>query len=151
MVIDIVYKYVTWSREWVACREYWFWVTCLKGVTNSYVLHCFLTFIELFISLQPNVLLKWGFRLKCDTVKGDEWHISNFQFWFFNINYTCPFKCYILIQTHLNRTSDFRDMNNSLKFLNNVKHLSPYLAYNSESIFPTSNSFSLIMSQMWHF
>ena len=38
-------------------------------------------------------------------------------------------------------------MNNSLKFLNNVKYksLSPFLAYNSKSIFPTSDSFPLIV------
>ena len=31
----------------------------LKEVINSYVLHCF-EFKELFISLQPDVQLRWG-------------------------------------------------------------------------------------------
>ena len=40
---------------------------------------------------------------------------------------------------HHNQTSGCRDMNNSLRFLNNVKHnsLSPLLTYDSISIFAT--------------
>ena len=44
---------------------------------------------------------------------------------------------------HINRISSCRDMDDSLKFLNNVKHknLSPLLVYNSKSTFLTPDSF----------
>ena len=35
--------------------------------------------------------------LICDTIKGSESHVGNFQFWFFNMNYLSILKCYILI------------------------------------------------------
>ena len=51
--------YVTWSREWVGCREYWFWVTGLK---RWQILMFFIVFKlqRMFVSLQPDVQLRWG-------------------------------------------------------------------------------------------
>ena len=66
--------------------------------------------------------------------------------------YKSPFhlKCYILIQTPsqlymwLQRYEQFFEVQKKVKH----KHLSFVLACNSKSIFPTSNSFSWIMSQV---
>ena len=38
------------------------------------------------------------FGNKCDTIKGNESHVGNIQFWFFNIDHLIHLKCYILIQ-----------------------------------------------------
>ena len=35
-----VFVRVTWSRQWVGCRENWCGVISWERVTNSYVLHC---------------------------------------------------------------------------------------------------------------
>ena len=84
-------------------------------------------------------------------INGHMWHdqgewVTCRQYLIFIFQYKSlvHLKCYILIQTHLNRTSGCRDTYNSLKLLNNVKHanMSPLLDCNSKSIFPTSDSFS---------
>ena len=84
----------------------------------------------------------------CDTIKGNESHIGNIQFWFFKINHLSIKSATFWSKPHLNRTYGCRDMNNSVKFKNNVKNknLSPLLACNSKSIFSTSNSLPFIMS-----
>ena len=86
----------------------------------------------------------------CDTVKGNESHVGNIQFWFFNINLLSIKNATFWSKPHLNQTYGCTDMNNSVKFKNNVKHknLSPLVACNSKSIFPTSDSFPLIMSHI---
>ena len=101
-------------------------------------------------SLYTNWLLYAHFFVAghiCDTINGNESHVGNFQVWFFNINYLSISNATFRSKPHLNWTSGCRDMNNSLKFLNNVKHknLSPLLAYNSKSIFLTSNAFTLLI------
>ena len=47
------------QREWVRCREYWFWVTGLK---RWQILMFFIVFKlrRMFISPQPDVWLRWG-------------------------------------------------------------------------------------------
>ena len=84
-------------------------------------------------------------------IKGNESHVGNIQFWFFNNNHLPIKNATFWSKPHLNRTSGCRDMDNSVKFKNNVKHknLSHLLACNSKSIFPTSDSFSLIMSHIY--
>ena len=59
-------------------------------------------------------------------------------------------KCYILIQTPSKLVMWLQRYEKFFVAQNNVKHksLSPLLACNSKSIFPTSDSFPLIMSQM---
>ena len=54
--------------------------------------------------------------------------------------------CYATVSIH--RRFGCRDNKHSLKFKNNekLKNLSPFSAFNSKSIFPTSDSFPLIMS-----
>ena len=60
-------------------------------------------------------------------------------------------KCYILIQIPSQSDMWFLRYEQFFNFRNNVKHKnsSPLLACNSKSIFPTSDSFPLIMSHMW--
>ena len=50
----------------------------------------------------------------CDTIKGNESHVGNFQFWFSNINYLLIKHATFWSKYHLNQTSGSRDMNNSL-------------------------------------
>ena len=92
------------------------------------------------------------FNILCDKIKGNESHVGNIQFWFLNINHLPIQNATFGFKPHLNRrpTSGYRDMNNSLKFKNNMKHknLSPILACNPKLIFPTSDSFPLIMSHI---
>ena len=59
-------------------------------------------------------------------------------------------KCYILIQTPSQLNIWLQRYEQFFKVKNNVKHknLSPLLACNSKSIFPTSDSFPLIMSHI---
>ena len=79
----------------------------------------------------------------CDTITGEWVACWQYSIFIFQFKLFVHLKGYILIQTHLNRTSGCRYVNNSYKFLNNEKHknLSPLSAYNSKSIFPTSDSF----------
>ena len=74
--------------------------------------------------------------------------IFNFDF---SIQITCPFKCYILIQSSSQSDIWLQRYEQFFKFKNNVKHknLSPLSGCNSKSIFPTSNSFPLIMSHIF--
>ena len=59
-------------------------------------------------------------------------------------------KCYILIQIPFQSDTWFQRYGQLFNFKNNVKHknLSPVLAYNSKSIFRTSDSLLLIMSHL---
>ena len=94
-------------------------------------------------------MLSWAKSI-CGTIKESKSHVGNIQFWFFNINHLTIKNATCWSKPHLNWTSGYRDMDNSVKFKNNVKHrnLSPLLACNSKSIFPTSDSFPLIMSHI---
>ena len=58
----------------------------------------------------------------CDTIKGNESHVGNIQFWFFNINHLPIYNATFWSKPHLNWTPGCRDIDNSLKFKNNVKH-----------------------------
>ena len=88
--------------------------------------------------------------LICDTIKGDESYVGNIQFWYFKYKPLVNLKCYILIQIPSQLDIWLQRYERFFKFKNNVKHknLSPLLACNSKSIFPTSDSFPLIMSHM---
>ena len=82
----------------------------------------------------------------CDTIKGNESHVGNIQFWFFNVNHLCIQNATFWSKPSLNRTSGYWDMWTFFEFKNIVKHknLLPLLACNSKSIFLTSHSFPLI-------
>ena len=73
--------------------------------------------------------------------------IFNFDFQYKSLVHL---KCYILIQIPSQSDIWFRRYEQFLNFKNSVKHknLSPLLACNSKSVFPTSDSFPLIMSQI---
>ena len=94
-------------------------------------------------------LISQTFKI-CDTIKRNESHVGNIQFWFFNINHLVHLKCYILIKTPSQSDILLQRYEYFFEFKNNVKHknLSPLLACNSKSIFLTSDSFPLIMSHM---
>ena len=86
---------------------------------------------------------------KYDTIKRNESHVAIFNFDFSNKSLV-HLKCYILIPTSSQSDIWLQRYEHFFEFKNNVKHknLSPLLACNSKSIFPTSDSFPLIMSQM---
>ena len=79
------------------------------------------------------------FIFKFDTIKGNESHVGNFKFLSFYINCLSIQNDTFWFKSHLNWTFGCRDMDNLLKFPNNVKNrnLSPFSVYNSKSIFPT--------------
>ena len=91
------------------------------------------------------------------------WHVTRsrgmshmsviFNFDFLKINYLSIWNATFWSKPYLNWTSGCRDMGIFLKFPNNEKHkdLSPLSTYNSKSIFPTSDSFPLIMSHILSF
>ena len=70
---------------------------------NLLILHIFGQFFTLKIT----------FKI-CDTIKGNESHVGNIQFWFFNINHLSILNATFWSKPHLNQTSGCRDMNNSL-------------------------------------
>ena len=73
-----------------------------------------------------------------------------FSILFFQYKSLVHLKCYILIQTPSQLNIWLQRYEQFFKVKNNVKHknLSPLLACNSKSIYPTSDSFPLIMSQI---
>ena len=97
----------------------------------------------------PLMLLKFDSHI-CDTIKANESHVGNFQFWFFNINYLSIKHATFLIPIPSQSDIWLRGYEQFFHFRNSVKHknLSPLLACNSTSIFPTSDSFPLIMSHI---
>ena len=101
-----------------------------KGVDNFEIEHKTCNF--LVIGVVP---------LNCDMI--NESNVGNVQFLFFTISYLSISNATFWSKTHHNCTSDCRDMGNSLHFLNNIKYrnLSPLSAYNTKSIYATSESF----------
>ena len=79
----------------------------------------------------------------CDMIKGNESHVGNIQFWLFTLSHLSIFTATFWFKPYLNWTSGSIDVANSFEVQNNIKHkhLSPILPCNSESIFPTSDSF----------
>ena len=82
----------------------------------------------------------------CDTIKGNESHIGSTQFWFFSIDNLSISNASFWSKPHLNWTSGLLRYEQFFEVQNN-KNLSPLLACNSKSIFLTSDSYPLIMSQ----
>ena len=113
-------------------------MTPLIGITCSNYVLCF-----------HHTLLKVG--KKCDMIKGnDRVTCQQFSILIFQYKSLVHLKFYILVRIPSESDIWFRRYRQLFNFKNNVKHkkLSSLLACNSKSIFPTSYSFPLIVSQM---
>ena len=82
----------------------------------------------------------------CDTIKGNESHVSNIQFWVFNINHLSIENATFWSKPHLNRTSGCGDMNIlwNLKTMKNIRicHLYKPVTQNQYSRHPTHSPWS---------
>ena len=96
-----------------------------------------------------NMWLGWCIHMSHD--QGEWVTCRQFSILFFQYKSLVHLQCYILIQTPSQLNIWLQSYEQFFKVKNNVKHknLSPLLACNSKSIFPTSDSFSLIMSHMY--
>ena len=87
--------------------------------------------------------IKWTI---CDTIKGNESHVGNIQFWAFNINHLSIKNATFWSKPHLYWASGCRDMNIlwSLKAMKNIKlcHLFMPVTQNQYSRHPTHSPWS---------
>ena len=82
----------------------------------------------------------------CDTIKGNDSHVGNIQFWFFIINHLSILNATFWSKPHLNRTFGCRDMNIlwSLKTIKNIRicHIFKPVTQNQYPRHPTHSSWS---------
>ena len=83
---------------------------------------------------------------KCYAIKGNESHVGNIQFWFFNITNLSTLNATFWSKSHLNRTSGCRDTNIlwSLKTMKNIRicHIFKPVTQNQYSRHPTHSPWS---------